>query len=229
MMTPKRIGLVGFDRVTALHLVGTAEAFAAAALDDGYGGRIPCYSVTIVGVGSDRFQAESGVALTGTADLQNAPEFDTIIIAGGSGIQAPGVSDAIAAWLLRRIATTERFGAVCTGVYGLAPTGLLDGHEVTVHWRAASDLARRYPGLQVNHKKPLVHGRRLLHFQWSQRRHQSLARDDQQRLRTACGAGRRARSRAVSRRRRTAGCRHGARAGYVSDGPVCRLSQLDRS
>lgn len=156
MMTPKRIGLVGFDRVTGLHLVGTAEAFAAAALDDGYGGRIPCYSVTTVGLDGNRFQAESGVAFTASADLQNAPEFDTIIIAGGSGIQAPGVSEAIAAWLLRRMATTARIGAVCTGVYGLAPTGLLDGHEVTVHWRAASDLARRYPRLRVNHKKPLV-------------------------------------------------------------------------
>jgi transcriptional regulator GlxA family with amidase domain len=156
MMTPKRIGLVGFDRVTGLHLVGTAEAFSAAALDNGYGGRIPCYSVSIIGVGSARFEAESGLSFTGIADLESAPEFGTVIIAGGSGIQAPGVSDAVAHWLLRRVAHTERIGAVCTGIYGLAPTGLLDGHEVAVHWRSATDVARRFPRLKVNHKSAVV-------------------------------------------------------------------------
>jgi hypothetical protein len=38
-MTPKRIGFVGFDRITGLHLVGPADVFATAALEDGNGGR----------------------------------------------------------------------------------------------------------------------------------------------------------------------------------------------
>jgi transcriptional regulator GlxA family with amidase domain len=155
-MTPKRIGLVGFDRVTALHLVGPADAFSAAALDDGYGGRIACYEVWTVGVESQRFEGESGVAFTARTTLEDAPEFDTIIVAGGSGIRAAGVSDAIAAWILPRVRSTRRIGAICTGIFGLAPTGLLDGQEVTVHWRSASELARRYPRLRVDHKKPLV-------------------------------------------------------------------------
>ena len=33
----------------------------------------------------------------------------------------------------------------------LAPTGLLDGRTVTTHWRFASDVARRFPKLKVNH------------------------------------------------------------------------------
>lgn len=156
-MTPKKIGFVGFDRVTALHLVAPAEAFSAAALDDGYGGRIPCYDVSIIGVESARFHAESGVAFTGACDLDSADaDFDTIIIAGGSGIQAPNVAARIADWVLHRVRHTRRIGSVCTGIYGLAPTGLLDGREVTVHWRAASDLARRFPRLKVDHKRPLV-------------------------------------------------------------------------
>jgi transcriptional regulator GlxA family with amidase domain len=155
-MRPKRVGLVGFDRVTALQLVGPAEAFSAAALDNGFGGRIPCYDVTIVGVGSTQFVTESGVIFTAAADLESAPEFDTILVAGGSGIREPEVADTIADWLLDRAGETQRLGAVCTGIYGVAPTGLLDGHEVTVHWRAASDLARRFPRLRVNHKKPLI-------------------------------------------------------------------------
>jgi len=37
------LGIIGFDQFTALHLVGPADGFSAAALEDGYGGRIPCY------------------------------------------------------------------------------------------------------------------------------------------------------------------------------------------
>ncbi len=155
-MTPKRIGLIGFEQVTALHLVGPADAFSAAALDNGYGGRIPCYEVWTLGVRSERFQAESGLSFTAQATLQTAPDFDTIIVAGGPGIRRPGVGEEIAEWLLQRAAQTRRLGAVCAGIYGLAPTGLLDGREVTTHWRFASDVARRFPRLKVGHQRPLV-------------------------------------------------------------------------
>jgi transcriptional regulator GlxA family with amidase domain len=155
-MQPKRVGIIGFDQVTALHLVGPAEAFCAAALDNGYGGRIPCYEVCTVGVGSDRFQAESGFEFQAQASLSNPTEFDTIIVAGGSGIRKPGVSEQISSHLLRCASDTRRIGTVCSGLYGLAPTGLVDDRDVTIHWRFASDVARRFPRLRVNHKRPVV-------------------------------------------------------------------------
>jgi transcriptional regulator GlxA family with amidase domain len=155
-MKPKRIALIGFEEVTALHLVGPAEAFTAAALDDGYGGRIPCYDVTIVGIGSECFRAESGMAFTAEMDLAAAQEFDTVIIAGGRGIHEPRVANAIRDWILQHARSMRRIGAICTGVFALAPTGLLDGREVTVHWRFASELARRFPRLRIDHRKPLI-------------------------------------------------------------------------
>jgi transcriptional regulator GlxA family with amidase domain len=156
MMQPKRVGIIGFEQVTALHLVGPAEAFCAAALDNGYGGRIPCYEVCTVGVGSDRFQAESGFEFQAQSSLSDCLEFDTIIVAGGSGIRKPGVSEQISEHLSRCAPDTRRIGAVCTGLYGLAPTGLLDDREVTIHWRFATDVARRFPRLRVNHKRPVI-------------------------------------------------------------------------
>src|SRR5207247_8850409 len=45
----------------------------------------------------------------------------------------------------------RRIASVCTGIYALAPTGLLDGRKVTTHWRFASDVARRFPSLNVDH------------------------------------------------------------------------------
>src|SRR5438105_11830836 len=88
--------------------------------------------------------------------LSTAPVLDTIIVAGGRGIRRPEVSDKVAAWILKRVNDTRRIGAVCTGIYGVAPTGLLDGREVTTHWRFARDLARRFPRLKIDYRKPFV-------------------------------------------------------------------------
>lgn len=155
-MTPKRIGFVGFDRITALHLAGPADAFAAATLEDGFGGRIPCYDVHTIGLTAGPFRSESGIMFHPEHTLQTVPELDTIVIPGGSGLRDPKVILAVTDWILARANQTRRIASVCTGIYGLAPTGLLDGREVTTHWRFARDVACRFPRLKVNHKRLLV-------------------------------------------------------------------------
>jgi len=154
--SPKRVGIVGFDQVAALHLVGLGDSFAATALDDGYGNRIACYEVHTIGVFSDRFRTEAGLLFEAQATLSMAPEFDTIVVAGGHGILRPEVCDKVAAWILKRVNNTRRIGAVCTGVYALAATGLLNGRDVTINWRFARDLARRFPRLKIDHRKPFI-------------------------------------------------------------------------
>ena len=155
-MTPKRIGFIGFNGVTALHLTGAADAFAAATLDNGYGSHIACYEVYIVGLTNQPFRSESGLVFEPAETIQSAPEFDTIIVPGGSGLRNPQTTVEVSSWILSRVNQTRRIASVCTGIYGLAPTGLLDGREVATHWRFAGDVARRFPTLRVNHKVRLV-------------------------------------------------------------------------
>lgn len=155
-MTPKRIGFIGFNGVTALHLTGAADAFAAATLDNGYGSPIACYSVSTVGLTGQPFRSESGFVFKPAETILNAPDFDTIIVPGGSGIRNPHTAAQIADWILSREQQTRRIASICTGIYGLAPTGLLDGREVATHWRFARDVSRRFPALRVNHKVRLV-------------------------------------------------------------------------
>ena len=40
--------------------------------------------------------------------------------------------------------------SICSGVFVLAATGLLDGHGATTHWRYTSELAERFPGILVD-------------------------------------------------------------------------------
>jgi len=148
-LAPKQIGILGFENVTASHLAGPADAFAAAALDNGYGGRIPLYEVWTVGLTSAPFKAESGTTFKPQKSLRSAPEFDTIIVAGGSGLREPAVNYAVADWLRKRAPQTRRIASVCTGIYGLAATGLLDGRDATTHGvsRAMSPSVSRGSGL----------------------------------------------------------------------------------
>jgi transcriptional regulator GlxA family with amidase domain len=53
-------------------------------------------------------------------------------------------------WVLKEEGRTRRVASICTGIYGLAPTGLLDGRRVTTHWRFARDAAERFPALKMN-------------------------------------------------------------------------------
>lgn len=155
-LSPKRIGLIAFDDVTALHLIAPSDTFAAATLDNGYGTQISCYEICTIGVTSDRFRTEQGLVVEAQTTLSNAPELDTIIIAGGKGMLRSETTERVARWVLTRVSQTRRIGAVCTGVYALAATGLLNDREVTTNWRFARDLALRYPRLKIDHRKPFV-------------------------------------------------------------------------
>jgi transcriptional regulator GlxA family with amidase domain len=149
-MTPLRVGLVGYEQANSLDLAGPAEAFASAFCDNGRGKLERCYEVTIIGLTRRPFATESGLVFLPLTTLEAAPKLDTVIIPGGCGLRVPAVNRKVADWILQRAKTTRRVASVCTGIYGLAATGLLDGRRVTTHWRFASDVARRFPALKMN-------------------------------------------------------------------------------
>jgi transcriptional regulator GlxA family with amidase domain len=148
-MKPRRIGIVGFDQVDALDLVGPAEAFASAQVFDARGNPGPAYEVVILGLTNSRFVAESGIVFQPRTTLRAAPRLDTIIIPGGAGLRRAETNRAVTRWIEDRAGNTRRLVSICTGIYALAASGLLDGRRVTTHWRFAADVARRFPNLQV--------------------------------------------------------------------------------
>jgi transcriptional regulator GlxA family with amidase domain len=155
-MNPKRIGFLGFEGVAASELTRAVDVFAAATLDDGYGNRISCYQICAIGFGSECFRAESGIAFRSDSTLETASELDTIIVPGGAGLRRSLICERIADWILARVNQTRRIATIGTGIYAVAPTGLLDGREVTTHYRYASDVARCFPNLRVDPGRHLV-------------------------------------------------------------------------
>ncbi|MEV6073024.1 helix-turn-helix domain-containing protein [Nocardia sp. NPDC052001] len=81
----------------------------------------------------------------GLAALSTA---DTVLIPGWSPVDAP-LSDAVREALLRAHAGGARLVTICSGVFALARTGLLDGRSATTHWARAEQLAREFPDVRV--------------------------------------------------------------------------------
>jgi transcriptional regulator GlxA family with amidase domain len=145
-MPPLTIGFLAFEGVAALDLVGPSEAFAAARRD---GDSLPAYRILILGVDGRTCVTESGLRLEATGSLDSRVELDTLIVPGGVGLRRAEINARVAGWLRRRASKFRRVASVCTGIYGLAASGLLDGRAVTTHWRFTRDVACRFPALRM--------------------------------------------------------------------------------
>ncbi|HEV7123694.1 MAG TPA: GlxA family transcriptional regulator [Rhodanobacter sp.] len=150
MNTPsstRTIGLLAYDDMQALDLVGPLDVFGGAnALAHG----APPYELCIVGLQARAVRAENGLSIVPALALDDAPPVDTLLVPGGLGARLVIDRDArLLEWLRGRARDTRRIVSVCTGAYVLAAAGLLDGRRVTTHWHYADDLARRYPALLV--------------------------------------------------------------------------------
>jgi len=146
---PKRIGFLVYPAMQALDLAGPMDAFAAAAIDAD-GAAVACYELATIGLDANIAAAESGLRIKPQFTLGNAPPLDTLVIPGGAGMRDPKTAAVVGAWVKPRLRQLRRVAAVCTGAYGLAAAGLLDGRRVTTHWQHAQDLARRFPAVRVD-------------------------------------------------------------------------------
>jgi transcriptional regulator GlxA family with amidase domain len=150
MKTTRRIGVLGFDDVNGIDLAGPIEAFGHAAfIDPARVARSP-YEIVVIGVGRGTFRTESGLVFKPHVTLASAPPLDTLIVPGGKGLRETPAGAKIAEWIATRAPKLRRIASVCTGLYALARTGLLDGRTVATHWRYADAAARAFPALRVD-------------------------------------------------------------------------------
>ena len=74
---------------------------------------------------------------------------DTLIVAGGQGVEAAAADPKLVDWLRKRAARARRVASVCTGAFLLAASGVLDGRRAATHWSVCAELARRFPAVRV--------------------------------------------------------------------------------
>jgi transcriptional regulator GlxA family with amidase domain len=150
----RRVVVVAPSLPQILDIVGPLQVFARARelLNAQHPGMAPAYRTQIVSSGSDRsILTNSGMRLTSDATLpQLRGGIDTLMVAGGDGIESMAANDPLVRFLVRRASTTRRVCSICTGAFALAKAGLLDGRRATTHWKYCSELARLFPTVDVD-------------------------------------------------------------------------------
>ncbi len=133
-----------FDGVKMLDFAGPADVFMEA------NQVVHDYEVVLLSPDGRDVQTSIGARVAVSGAAAEAGRFDTVMIPGSelpaSVFMTPEVL-AAARWLSAR---TRRLVSFCSGTRVLAELGLLDGRRVTTHWKFASDLARRFPAVEVD-------------------------------------------------------------------------------
>jgi transcriptional regulator GlxA family with amidase domain len=162
VMPTRRIVIVAFDGVQPLDVTGPHEVFAGAnaalagAARAGVRDR-PAYELSVVAPHSTTVRSESGLPL-GAAPLPNPGDrIDTLILAGGDGVQQARHDQVLMSWITAAADNSRRVATVCSGTFLAAQAGLLRGRRVTTHWARARQLAREFPDLHVDADPIYVH------------------------------------------------------------------------
>jgi transcriptional regulator GlxA family with amidase domain len=146
---PRAIEILAYPQVNLLDVAGPLQVFTTAnELVLAAGGTAP-YAPGVVTASGAVVTTSAGLGLmTAPLSSPDAP-LDTLIVAGGWGVDDAAADPALVGWVRARAAVALRVASVCTGAFLLAAAGLLDGRRAATHWRSCVDLARRFPALRV--------------------------------------------------------------------------------
>lgn len=139
--------MLTYPQVQMLDVTGPLQVFATA--NDIAGGDLPPYVLRVVARGGGAVAVSAGLGLLADPLPPPGAALDTLIVAGGKGVEAAAADPVLMEWLHGRALESRRFASVCTGAFLLAKTGLLDGRRVATHWSLCADLAQRFPAVRV--------------------------------------------------------------------------------
>ena len=141
----RRVVIVAFDDAQSLDISGPAEAFSIATRF--FKGD---YAIELVTPDGQPARCTSGLSLNADRSIDKVRgAIDTLVIAGGVGIDAVVADERVIAWVRDASKRARRVTSVCTGAFVLAEAGLLDDRRATTHWADCARLAERYPQVAV--------------------------------------------------------------------------------
>jgi len=135
---------LAYDNLCTFEFGCTVEMFSLARPELG----VDWYRFAVCGERKGVVRAAGGISVHVPHGLAMLGRAGTIVIPGWQGVDvAPSPA------LIRRLVAAHERGAriatICSGVFLLAATGLLDGKAATTHWRYADLLQQRHPRIAV--------------------------------------------------------------------------------
>jgi transcriptional regulator GlxA family with amidase domain len=113
----------------------------------------PWYDLRLCRTGEQLREADPGFTLQTRYGLDDLVGADTVIVPSVPDTcveQGTPVQPELISALRNAYDAGSRMVSLCTGAFALAEAGLLDGRRATAHWMHTSQLAERYPKVQVD-------------------------------------------------------------------------------
>jgi transcriptional regulator GlxA family with amidase domain len=115
----------------------------------------PLFETEIVNIDGSTIQAHGGIDVRPHGTLVDVGSTDFIVLPPRLPVPDAAPS-ALTSWLVDRHQQGTPVGAMCTGVFTLAATGLLDGRMATTNWHFTRLFKKRYPQVNLQPAKMLT-------------------------------------------------------------------------
>ncbi|WFU79679.1 GlxA family transcriptional regulator [Bradyrhizobium sp. CIAT3101] len=143
------IEVLAYPSVQLLDVTGPLQVFATANEQIAEAGGTPPYVLRVVAKGRACVTASSGLEIATELLPRAGSGLDTLLVAGGPGVDAAASDPVLLDWLRQRVKKARRVASVCTGAFLLGASGALDGRRAVTHWSYCAELARRFPAVRV--------------------------------------------------------------------------------
>ena len=142
----REVVMVTFEEGQILDVTGPLEVFSHASryLPD------VRYRTQVVTNGGGPVIASCGLEFASLPIHEITGPVDTLMVAGGAGIDAAVADTELVAHIRRLAADARRVTSVCSGAFLLAAAGLLDGRRATTHWADCRQLDEAYADVTVD-------------------------------------------------------------------------------
>ena len=145
--------IVTFDAGQILDVTGPLEVFSSASRF------LPAvrYRTQVVTTRGGPVRANCGLEFASSAIGDVTGPVDTLMVAGGSGMDQAVADSELLAQIRRLAADARRVTSVCSGAFLLAAAGLLQGRRATTHWADCGQLDATYAEVTVDPDAIYVH------------------------------------------------------------------------
>lgn len=121
----------------------------------------PYFDVTIASADGEPIRSVNNIHIQPHCGIADIQQTDLIIISSATYIdQILEKNPDLIPWICHHFEQGAHVASICTGVFLLAETGLLDGKSATLHWGFADIFRRRYPQVTLTPDRMFIdHGR----------------------------------------------------------------------
>jgi transcriptional regulator GlxA family with amidase domain len=147
--------------VTVLAMLNTMAATVTSPMDVFYQAGVmwnffnkkaasPYFDVRLVTSNGEPFRCLNGVRLVPDGSIHDVRKTDLIVVSSIMDIDKVLTRQGeVVDWLATMHRQGSHIATICSGVFILAETGLLDGKTATTHWGFAEQFKKRYPQIEL--------------------------------------------------------------------------------